>query len=88
MHSGNASLSLFASKSLDLDRISYWGDAGYRFHRDWRLSASYTLDQYLGDRYRDYALMLGYRIGERELGLAWSARTKRLGVQFLGATLR
>ncbi len=88
MHSGNASVSLFASKSLDLDRVSYWGDAGYRFHRDWRLAASYTLDQYLGNRYRDYALMLGYRIGERELGLAWSARTKRIGVQFLGATLR
>lgn len=87
-YKGRTSISVFASKSLDLDRLSYFGDLSYRMHRDWRVATTYTLDRYLGESYKNYGFLLGYKIGEREVGLTWSYNTKRIGVQFLGAQLR
>lgn len=83
---GHASMRLFASRSLDKDRASLYGDLSYSLNQKWRLYSSYTLDRYLGDQYLDYTMGIGYHIGWREIGLVWSNRTQRLGVQFLGAT--
>jgi hypothetical protein len=83
---GNSALNFFMIKSLDVDRISMQIDASYRFARDWRLSYAYTYDRFLTDSFLDYNLILGYRIGYREVGLTWSYRTKRLGFQVLGTT--
>jgi hypothetical protein len=59
----------------------------YRISGLWRLMGSYTFDKYLTDSYLDYNATIAYRLGIRELGLTWSARTKRFGIQVFGATL-
>lgn len=82
---GRANLHLFASKSLDADWSSVYGDMSYRLSGLYRLSAGYTLDQYLGEKSLDYNLVLSYRLGLRDLGLTWSRRTNRIGLEVLGA---
>lgn len=83
---GRTNLSLSANRSLDIQRLSLEADLGYRLSDLWRLRYSYTYDQYLGDTFLDYYVSLGYRIGFREIGLVWSKRTNRLGIQLLGAS--
>jgi hypothetical protein len=83
---GRTDFSFLASRSLDIDRISFFGDASYRVSDLWRLAAGYTVDRYIGETFFDYSLSLGYRIGWREIGLTWSKRTNRIGVQLLGAS--
>lgn len=83
---GNTALNVFMIKSMDVDRLSLQIDASYRFARDWRLSYAYTYDRFFGEGFLDYNLILGYRIGYREVGLTWSYRTKRFGFQVLGTT--
>ena len=80
---GGTNFSFFASRSLDLDRQSLYADGSYRFAPRWRLGYSYTLDQYLGSSFRDYNVFLGFGLGFRELGLVYSQRTGRIGVQLL-----
>jgi hypothetical protein len=82
---GRTDLRLFGTKSLDFDRSSLQGDLSYSISNQWRLVYSYTFDQYLGDNYLDYAAAVAYNLGGREVGLTWSNRTKRFGVQILGA---
>ena len=86
-YAGRMNFSLFASKSLDIDRFSYFGDLSYGLSRMWRLSSGYTFDHYANETYLDYTMGLGYQIGWREVGLVWSKRTKRIGFQVLGATV-
>ncbi|MCO5298295.1 MAG: Ig-like domain-containing protein [Fimbriimonadaceae bacterium] len=85
-YGGRTNLSLSANRSLDIQRLSLEADMGYRLSDLWRLRYSYTYDRYLGDTYLDYYISLGYRIGFREIGLVWSKRTNRLGIQLLGAS--
>lgn len=82
---GNTSISLFGSKSLDLDRHNYFVDASYRLSSLWRLSSSHTISRYVGQAYVDGYYMISYRLGYREVGLLYSTDTKRLGIQILGA---
>jgi hypothetical protein len=90
-YGGRTSVRLFGSRSLDLDRLNLNGDLEYRLNGVWRLSSSYSLDRYhAGDfssNFLDYNFAIGYRIGWREIGLVWSKRTNRIGIQFLGASL-
>jgi hypothetical protein len=76
---------LLASKSLDISRMSLYGDMSLNVLGSWWVSGDYTLDRYLGFDYLDYSISLGYRISGREIGLVWSRRTKRIGLQILGA---
>lgn len=84
LEQGHFSGTMAANKALDLDKLSLFADLSYRLDDFWRLSYSYTLDRYLGNTYVDYTAALGYRIGLREIGLTFSARTKRFGIQLLG----
>ncbi len=84
---GAANFSVFLSRSLDLDRQSLYADGSYRFAPRWRLGYSYTLDQYLGSSYRDYNVFLGFGLGFREVGLVYSQRTGRLGIQLLSVPI-
>ncbi|MBC8063372.1 MAG: hypothetical protein H7Y17_00955 [Chlorobia bacterium] len=86
-NSGRTGFTFFGTKSLDLDRYSYYADMNYRVSGLWRLMGSYTFDKYLNDSYLDYNATIAYRLGIRELGLTWSYRTKRFGIQVFGATL-
>lgn len=85
-YGGRTSLSFGANRSLDIDRLSFQADVAYQMSDLWRLRYSYTLDRYFGDQFLDYYASLGYRIGFREIGLVWSKRTNRLGIQLLGAS--
>lgn len=82
---GKANMHLFASKSLDANWTSLYGDMSYQMSGLYRISTGYTLDQYLGSRSLDYNFVLSYRIGIREVGLVWSRHTNRVGFEVLGA---
>lgn len=84
---GRTTLSLFGNKSLDLDRLTYYGDTSYRVSQFWRLSYAYTYNRYLGSSYLDDSWMLAYRLGGRDIGLVYSRQTKRFGLQVLGAPI-
>lgn len=83
---GPFTLSMFGSRSLDKDRLSGYFDLGYRLNSTWRILSTYTFDRYNGLSYSDYSLVLGYKLGFREIGLSWSGKTKRFGVEILGAS--
>lgn len=82
---GKTNLHMFASKSLDANWASLYGDLSYQVSGLYRLSAGYTMDQYLGSRSLDYNFVLSYRLGIREVGLVWSRNTNRIGFEVLGA---
>ena len=83
LNRGSTNFTLFASRSLDLDRQSLYADGSYRLAKMWRLGSSYTYDGYLGSSFSDYNVFLGYRVGFREIGLVYSRRTGRVGIQLL-----
>jgi hypothetical protein len=85
-NSGRTGFNFFGSRSLDIDRYNYYLDASYRMSGLWRIMGSYTFDKYLSDTYLDYNATLAYRLGIREIGLTWSYRTKRFGIQVFGAS--
>jgi hypothetical protein len=81
---GRTRLSLEGSQSLDIDRLYVAGDLEYRVSDLWRLHGYYAFDRYRGTLFQDYSIIVGYRLGLREIGLSWSARTKRIGIEILG----
>lgn len=85
---GNFASTVAATRSLDIDKFSLFADMSYLLGSQWRLSYSYTLDRYIGNTYLDYTAALGYRIGFREIGLTFSGRTKRFGIELLGTPIR
>jgi len=84
---GRTALSVQVGKSLDADRFNVFGDLSYRFSPSWRLGYAYTYDQFLQNVYLDTNYVLGYRVGWREVGLTFSRRTGRFGLQILGTTV-
>ena len=85
-NAGRTGFNFFGTKSLDIERFSYYADVNYRISGLWRILGSYTFDKYLRDSYMDYNATIAYRLGIREFGLTWSHRTKRFGIQVFGAT--
>lgn len=84
---GKLSTSVFAARSLDISRFNANTTASYRFSPLWRFGAQYTLDEFPGSRFVDGYLFLGYTLGIREVGISWSRRTNRIGIEILGASL-
>jgi hypothetical protein len=85
---GRADLRGFFSQSLDADRMLFFGDASYRATDLWRIGSSYTYDRYFGSSNLDYNVFLAYRPTKdsfREIGLTWSNRTRRFGIQLFAA---
>lgn len=83
---GAYSLHGFVAKSLDVQRLNASVQLNYRASTLWRINYGYYLDQYIGDTYLDQTVILAYRIGFREIGLSYSARRNRLGLEILGTT--
>ncbi|MBS1705459.1 MAG: hypothetical protein JST40_06265 [Armatimonadetes bacterium] len=79
---------LNASRALDLDRTNAYASLGYRLSNNWRLATQFSVDRYLGRSVTDSSILLGYTVGFREIGVSWSSRTKRLGLEILGAPVR
>lgn len=84
---GRSSVNLYASRSLDLRRINYFADLAYSLGKRWGLAYSHTFSEYLNDRSLEMNPMLTYDLGQRQIGLVWSNRTKRFGIQILGGSL-
>jgi hypothetical protein len=82
---GRTSISFYGGRSLDSDRLNLLGTASWRMSDLWRFSYAYSLDRFAGTDFTDAALVLGYRVGGREVGLSYSSRTRRIGIEFLGA---
>ncbi|MCH7944662.1 MAG: hypothetical protein IIC73_01415 [Armatimonadetes bacterium] len=76
----------FVSKSLDIQRLNSSLSMNYRMSSLWRLNYGYYLDQYFGDSFLDQTVVLGYRIGFREIGISYSQRKNRFGIEILGTT--
>jgi hypothetical protein len=72
------------AQALDADRTSAQLGLDYRLGSLWRVSYNYSLDRYDGGSFLDQSIVLGYRLGFREIGVSYSARTKRLGLELLG----
>lgn len=84
---GRLSWSAFFAKSADIDRMNFFVDGTYRLSPLWRLSASHSLDRFAGRQYETTGVLLGYRVGFREIGLSYSTRTRRIGFEFLGTAI-
>lgn len=83
---GAVSLSIFGNKSLDTNRHNVTTNASYSLSQLWRLSGYYSRDVYLSGHFDEATMMLGYRVGgSREFGISYSSRTKRFGIEVLGA---
>lgn len=85
---GRTSISSFMSKAIGLDRSSLQADLSYGLSGLYRIGATSTLESFRGSRYTDYSVVLAYRVGYREIGLSWSRRTNRIGIEILGSSLR
>ncbi|MGV3614334.1 MAG: hypothetical protein ACO1SV_03270 [Fimbriimonas sp.] len=89
MTTGRTGLRIFHSRSLDRDRQNLFADLEYRPSKTWVLRSSYTYDHYSdltgSNSFLDGTLSLGYVVGWREIGLVYSRRTRRIGIQLLGA---
>jgi len=81
---GALNLRGYVSKGLDLDRLTANMNVDYKLGKLWRLSTGYLLDRYSGETFLEQNIVLGYRLGFREIGLSYSTRTKRLGLELLG----
>lgn len=75
----------YLSRSLDVNALSYIGDASWRLSDLWRLGAGATWQVFQGSTYRDQTFTLAYRIGFRELALTWSTHTRRWSFDILTA---
>lgn len=80
--------SVFAAKSLDIDRLNMQADASFRFSPLWRVGGAFTLDRYAGSSYSDSSILIAHTLGYREVGLSWSFRKQRLGIELLGTPIR
>ena len=83
---GSWGLRGLVSKSIDVQRMNASAGLDYRASPLWRLSYGLYLDEYLGDSFFDQTFIVGYRIGFREIGLSYSHRRQRLGIEILGTT--
>lgn len=81
-------LDLYATRGLDLTRLNLQLDGSYRFSSLWRLGGGLTEERFAGSRYTDSSIFIAYNTGLREVGLSWSLRTRRLGVELLGTPIR
>ncbi len=82
---GNVGIGAFWNQSLDLDRQSFFIDSFYYFTSDWRIGYSYTFDRVDRSTFVDYTILIGFKLGPREVSLGYSYLTRRLGFNLVNA---
>ncbi|MFM9872350.1 MAG: Ig-like domain-containing protein [Fimbriimonadaceae bacterium] len=85
--SGNLGVNGFLLQSLDADRVSANARLRYKLGPLWRASFGYYFDKFGSESFLDQSYILSYRLGYREIGLSYSHRTKRLGIEILGTSI-
>lgn len=86
-NSGNLGINGFLLQSLDADRMSANARLRYKLGPLWRASFGYYFDKFGSESFLDQSYILSYRLGYREIGLSYSHRTKRLGIEILGTSI-
>ena len=81
---GKLSIAGSVTKSLDADRINGVARMRYDLAPLWGFYYGYTIDKFGPETFADQSFILSYRLGYREIGLSYSQRTKRLGLELLG----
>ncbi len=80
--------SVFGGRSLDLDSMNVFADVSYLLGAQWRVGGVFSLDRFRGETVEDQTLLLGYRMGLREIAITYSMRTGRFGLELLNAPFR
>jgi Bacterial Ig-like domain (group 1) len=80
--SKNFSLSVFGSAYVDTSDRSLLADMTYKLDKNWRLMGAATLQKYNDLSYTDFEVMIGRRLGAREMQLAYSTYLKRISVDY------
>ncbi len=73
---------VFGSAYLDAPEASVLGDISYKLNGRWRIMGAVTLQRFNGDTFNDIELIVGRRIGARELQLGYSTQTRRFSFDF------
>lgn len=82
---GNLILSLNGSTALDINNLQYTSSLRYRFKKLWSVAYASSFYRYLGSSFLDYNFGVYYSyLGSKQVGLIWSYKTNRLGLQLLG----
>ena len=77
--------SIYAVYGLNDRTMSAFGDLGYTFLRDWRLSFLTTLQNFQYARFSDFEVALSKLLGRQEARLAWSQSRKKFRLEFSAA---
>jgi len=80
--------SVFGGRSLDMDSMNVFADVSYLLGPQWRVGGVFSLDRFRGETVEDQTLLLGYRMGLREIAITYSMRTGRFGLELLNAPFR
>lgn len=83
---GPMSFRAFVAKTLDLNRLNANLSLRYAISGLWRIGYSYYYDRFDTESFLDQSVVLGYKLGFREIGLSYSTRTRRLGFEILGTS--
>lgn len=86
--SGKLMLSLYGSKSLDVDSATVFADTEFSISRLWHLGASFSMDRYQGDTVNDSLVYFSYTFGNKDFGLTYSLENRRFGFQLMNARFR
>jgi hypothetical protein len=73
---------IFGSAYLDAPEASVLADVSYKLDSRWRLISAVTLQRFEDQSYNDIQIIVGRRIGARELQLAYSTQAKRFSFDF------
>lgn len=84
---GKWNLGVAVTKGLDINRFFMNSDLSYRVSPLFRLAASTSVENFRSSKFTESTFILGYTLGIREVGLSYSTRTKRIGIEILGTSL-
>ncbi len=81
-------LSLYGSKSLDVDSATIFADTEYSISKLWHLGSSFSMDRYQSDTVTDTLVYFSYTFGNRDFGITYSLENRRFGFQLMNARFR
>lgn len=84
---GRFNANLYGGKTLDANRYNLSATMDYNVSSLWRLTGIHSLDRFQSNYFSESSFIVGYRIGDKEVGVSWSSRTKRIGLELLGIAL-
>lgn len=84
---GSTTFRATVNKGIGVERLNLSGEASYRLNSLWRVSYTHFLNDSEFGSLTEYFTVLSYRIGWREVGITWSSRSHRPGIQLMNVNL-